>query len=360
MARVPGTLLALRGGWLVVQTSGVRDACKQRVNACKQRASSTPVPALRAQPAQAEMAPVAAVLTRNTCALWCTPSCPSARLHRQRRRSGALRVHAAFGEDVRKFFDGLSFENWAPRSSRTWRLPPTQRKAVQTGACAGHALGPYAACAVGCAADSTATRQWRSIVGGLLGGAVWEDAGERVSADKRLLAALGTRSRPAVQGFHGPSCGPGIPWRHRVCWCRAQWGAAKEAQGNGVHRGAQQTERARLPPAAAEPLTPWRRGRGRREGGGGRGVHQQPERAHHRRVARRGRRPSGRAARRGRQHVLRRGRRRGAGQLTVGAHRGHGHGRGWRAGSAASQPPVRCAALCQYVKRPLAQRCAFA
>ena len=44
-----------------------------------------------------------------------------------------LRVQAAFGEDVRKFFDGLAFENWAPRSSRTWRLPPTQRRAVQAG-----------------------------------------------------------------------------------------------------------------------------------------------------------------------------------------------------------------------------------
>lgn len=49
-------------------------------------------------------------------------------------RRGPARVRAAFGEDVRKFFDGLAFENWAPRSSRTWRLPPTQRRAVQTGA----------------------------------------------------------------------------------------------------------------------------------------------------------------------------------------------------------------------------------
>ena len=49
-------------------------------------------------------------------------------------RRGPARVQAAFGEDVRKFFDGLAFENWAPRSSRTWRLPPTQRRAVQTGA----------------------------------------------------------------------------------------------------------------------------------------------------------------------------------------------------------------------------------
>ena len=64
-----------------------------------------------------------------------SPACLGARAHRPRRRgAAALRVQAAFGEDVRKFFDGLAFENWAPRSSRTWRLPPTQRRAVQAGA----------------------------------------------------------------------------------------------------------------------------------------------------------------------------------------------------------------------------------
>ena len=62
------------------------------------------------------------------------PACLGAGAHRPRRRgTAALRVQAAFGEDVRKFFDGLAFENWAPRSSRTWRLPPTQRRAVQAG-----------------------------------------------------------------------------------------------------------------------------------------------------------------------------------------------------------------------------------
>ncbi len=65
----------------------------------------------------------------------CSPACLGTRAHRPRRRgAAALRVQAAFGEDVRKFFDGLAFENWAPRSSRTWRLPPTQRRAVQAGA----------------------------------------------------------------------------------------------------------------------------------------------------------------------------------------------------------------------------------
>jgi hypothetical protein len=41
VARVPGTLLALRGRWLAVQTSGLRNVRKQCANACKQRASST-------------------------------------------------------------------------------------------------------------------------------------------------------------------------------------------------------------------------------------------------------------------------------------------------------------------------------
>jgi len=185
------------------------------------------------------MAPVAAVLTRKTCALWCTPSCPSARLHRQRRRSGALRVHAAFGEDVRKFFDGLSFENWAPRSSRTWRLPPTQRKAVQTGACAGHALGPYALCAVGCAADSTATRQWRSIMGGLLGGAVWEVAGERLSTEKRLLAAPGQVEQ---------ACRVWLP--RPILWALASRGTTAYA---GAERGGAQIKIARQRGASQSP-----------------------------------------------------------------------------------------------------------
>ena len=31
-------------------------------------------------------------------------------------------VRAGLGESFRKFSDSLSFENWAPRSSRAWRL----------------------------------------------------------------------------------------------------------------------------------------------------------------------------------------------------------------------------------------------
>lgn len=35
-----------------------------------------------------------------------------------------VRVCAGIGEDFKKALDSLAFENWAPRSSRAWRLPP--------------------------------------------------------------------------------------------------------------------------------------------------------------------------------------------------------------------------------------------
>lgn len=37
-----------------------------------------------------------------------------------------FRAQSSFMDGVKKFFDDIAFENWAPRSSRTWRLslPP--------------------------------------------------------------------------------------------------------------------------------------------------------------------------------------------------------------------------------------------
>ncbi len=147
-------------------------------------------------------------------------------------------MHAAFGEDVRKFFDGLSFENWAPRSSRTWRLPPTQRKAVQTGACAGRALGPYAACAVGCAAVPC---------GEALRAGFWAVLSRKLRARGRALRSacplhLGRLSRPAVYGFHGPSCGP---WQSR--------GATAYA---GAERGGAPQRKRKAAGCIAEPSSP--------------------------------------------------------------------------------------------------------
>ncbi|KAK9917013.1 hypothetical protein WJX75_009975 [Coccomyxa subellipsoidea] len=42
-------------------------------------------------------------------------------------RRGRQRTCAGIGEDFRKALDSLAFENWAPRSSRAWRLPPQQQ-----------------------------------------------------------------------------------------------------------------------------------------------------------------------------------------------------------------------------------------
>lgn len=45
-----------------------------------------------------------------------------------RTRKRGVRVSAGFRDGLRKFLDDIAFENWAPRSSRTWRLslPPKQ------------------------------------------------------------------------------------------------------------------------------------------------------------------------------------------------------------------------------------------
>jgi hypothetical protein len=45
---------------------------------------------------------------------------------------GSTAVVAGFGEDIRRALDAMAFENWAPRSSRAWRLGGDSRRADAT------------------------------------------------------------------------------------------------------------------------------------------------------------------------------------------------------------------------------------
>ncbi len=48
-------------------------------------------------------------------------------------------VQAGFGESFKKFSDSLSFEKWAPRSSRAWRLGiDIHKEKAESGAAACH------------------------------------------------------------------------------------------------------------------------------------------------------------------------------------------------------------------------------
>lgn len=56
---------------------------------------------------------------------------------KSRRVGRQCRVVAGFGDDFKKAFESLAFENWAPRSSRAWRLgnPKDRQTSTTAGAC---------------------------------------------------------------------------------------------------------------------------------------------------------------------------------------------------------------------------------